>query len=355
MANPQCEDGFTRLANELLEAALRVMSGDELRVWLAVVRRTYGFGRKCAPVRRRELAQMCGISERQVARAVAALVARRMLCREPATGRRGQVLGPQKDYDQWITGKALKGDTDVLPMAGNDDPKFSLVLATGDTAVTLAANAGDTAVTLAGMREDTNVTPMTALGDSGVIPATTHPLEKKKKRKKVPSPEALKISQAYHERMRMLHPTLTRSLDKETDIEGALALEDLVRIDGHDWELIKQVLRWALSDEFWSRNLRSLASVRKRGPSGLPKFENCLSQMDEVLVRTRGQRSQWPTTISRDVPVEDLARRSNCLGWDVQGSAGPTGVAGQDDDVVRDGGAVQTPSACVAVPVARGH
>ncbi|WP_084288457.1 replication protein [Desulfovermiculus halophilus] len=47
MASPQCENGYTRLANELLEALARTrLAGQEYQAVLAIVRKTYGFGKK---------------------------------------------------------------------------------------------------------------------------------------------------------------------------------------------------------------------------------------------------------------------------------------------------------------------
>lgn len=47
MANPQIENGYTRIANELLEALLLAnLSKRQLLVALAVIRQTYGFNRK---------------------------------------------------------------------------------------------------------------------------------------------------------------------------------------------------------------------------------------------------------------------------------------------------------------------
>lgn len=48
MARPQLENGYTRIANELIEKALlRVnVSGVQFRMMLLVIRLTYGFNRK---------------------------------------------------------------------------------------------------------------------------------------------------------------------------------------------------------------------------------------------------------------------------------------------------------------------
>ena len=47
MASPQIEDGYTKIANELLEAISKVnLSSYEFRVIMAIIRKTYGFNKK---------------------------------------------------------------------------------------------------------------------------------------------------------------------------------------------------------------------------------------------------------------------------------------------------------------------
>ena len=49
MANPQLENGYTRIANEILEAMAKVkLSPTQYRVLFVVWRYTYGFSRKSA-------------------------------------------------------------------------------------------------------------------------------------------------------------------------------------------------------------------------------------------------------------------------------------------------------------------
>ena len=47
MASPQCENGYTRLANELLEALARIrIPGEARQIFDTILRKTYGFGKK---------------------------------------------------------------------------------------------------------------------------------------------------------------------------------------------------------------------------------------------------------------------------------------------------------------------
>lgn len=100
MASPQCEHGFTRIANELLDAALELLPSEEFHVWAALVRLTYGYGRTSTDVGTEALARMCGMPERTLRRVRAALVARGALYIQ-RQGPRAATITMEKNYDAW--------------------------------------------------------------------------------------------------------------------------------------------------------------------------------------------------------------------------------------------------------------
>ena len=56
MANPQLENGFTRIANEILEALSKAeLSGSEFRLAIAILRFTYGMQKKSAEIKTKTL------------------------------------------------------------------------------------------------------------------------------------------------------------------------------------------------------------------------------------------------------------------------------------------------------------
>lgn len=105
MASPQTENGYTRVANELLEAIMRApLTAREFRVILAVARETFGWARKAASMRTSRVATLTGMQPTKVARAIRALKARNVL----ANGTDG--LGLQKDYAAWRLAAGSKSD-----------------------------------------------------------------------------------------------------------------------------------------------------------------------------------------------------------------------------------------------------
>jgi phage replication O-like protein O len=125
MASPQVENGYTRIANELLEALVQIyISGNECRIYLAIIRRTYGHAKCQAAVSITLLMRDTGIDRKGVIRALSVLEARNMI----HIDRSGyiNVIGPQKDYEQWKTG----GVDATTPTGGVDATKTSGVSAT---------------------------------------------------------------------------------------------------------------------------------------------------------------------------------------------------------------------------------
>ena len=105
MSRPQLEDGYVRIANELLEAIIRApLSKRELMIVLAVVRKTYGYGKKTDDISLSQLAQMTGVDRSNVSRAINDLAAAGVLSKRQ--GRYGQVLGLDKNYQKWAVAKS---------------------------------------------------------------------------------------------------------------------------------------------------------------------------------------------------------------------------------------------------------
>lgn len=111
--SPALEDGFTQIANELLEVMCR--AGFSARQWavvMAVVRKTYGYGKKADDISLGQIADMTGIAKPNVSRAVTELVAAKVLLRSAGTF--GYRLGVNKRYRQWALEKASSGVADSI-------------------------------------------------------------------------------------------------------------------------------------------------------------------------------------------------------------------------------------------------
>jgi len=113
---PQLENGYLRIANELYEAILQhPFSKRELKIVLAVIRKTYGFGKKKDDISLSQIAEMTGLNAAHISRSINDLCLKGVLLKEQ--GRHAQSLEIIKNYRKWkvllkqqrVTKTATKG------------------------------------------------------------------------------------------------------------------------------------------------------------------------------------------------------------------------------------------------------
>lgn len=106
MASPQKENGYTPIANELLEAIVRCdLSTRDMRIVLVILRRTYGFQKKVDGISHEQIAEATGYSRRSVIYAVQDLEAKHMISvkrRSEGGAKLPSLIGINKDYEQWV-------------------------------------------------------------------------------------------------------------------------------------------------------------------------------------------------------------------------------------------------------------
>ncbi|MGP2900529.1 replication protein [Serratia ureilytica] len=106
------DDGYTRIANELLEA---VMSADltarQLKVALAIIRKTYGFGKKVDRITNTQIASMTGIHHTHVCTAKNEMIAMNIIITS------GFQIGINKVVSDWKL--SISQDSKTLAKSAN--------------------------------------------------------------------------------------------------------------------------------------------------------------------------------------------------------------------------------------------
>jgi len=98
MANPQLEDGYTKVANEILGALVRInLSPYESRVLWFIIRQTYGWKKKADLISLSQIVQGTGIAKGNASRSLKYLILRQIVIRLD-----NKQLGFNKDYDSWL-------------------------------------------------------------------------------------------------------------------------------------------------------------------------------------------------------------------------------------------------------------
>jgi phage replication O-like protein O len=102
MANPQTNNGYTRIANEILEHISKTdLNGTQLRIVLVIWRYTYGFSRKGHELSLAFLSEALDTRKSHVDKELTALIDRKIVSVVGIGSRRGRVLSFNKNYEEW--------------------------------------------------------------------------------------------------------------------------------------------------------------------------------------------------------------------------------------------------------------
>jgi len=111
--SPQLEDGYIRIANELYDAILRhPFSKRELLVVLAVIRKTYGYGKKSDDMTMTQIAGATDLKLPHVSKTVRELGEKSVLLIR--SGHYGKVLAISKHYRKWKKTLSAKKVTETV-------------------------------------------------------------------------------------------------------------------------------------------------------------------------------------------------------------------------------------------------
>lgn len=97
MSSPQLENGYTRIANEILDHLVCYpFSGRELQIILFVIRKTYGYNKKTDWISLTQFENATGTERSFLCRLLKKLVARKTLVKEK------NCYGLNKNWQEWV-------------------------------------------------------------------------------------------------------------------------------------------------------------------------------------------------------------------------------------------------------------
>jgi len=137
VAEPQLENGHTRIANEILEQLMRMhLSPNQWQVLLCIFRKTYGFHKKVDYIANIQIIKATGLGKEVVSRALKALSDMNLIERQ------GKHIGFQKDWEKWQ--RLAEQSSNVSSIANKEHGKVSNIvnqkLAISSTEVSSTAN-----------------------------------------------------------------------------------------------------------------------------------------------------------------------------------------------------------------------
>ena len=240
MANPQYENGYTRIANELLEALARThLCDQESRILFAVIRKTYGWGKTWDRLSYTQITEMTGISNPHVHHTIKRLLKRKIIERKNLGGYRGYLMKMNKNYEQW---EGLQDSSlNRLQL-----PKQATVAQTG----------------------------------TKQLPKQATTKERKKEKAKAFSVDIEKLSTFFRKNMKVKI--------KAYNEQGWLdEIDKMHRIDKRPYNEIQSLFEFIFSDPFWSNQPIGPISLRKKDRDGIMRFDKILAQMNRGLPKKR--------------------------------------------------------------------
>lgn len=113
MADVQLENGYVKLANELLDAFLRLrLTSYQTSIFFSIVRKTYGFNKREDQISLSQFEELTGIARRNVYRTVQELQSMNLITIRKESHMR-VFYGVQKDHDKWLT--VVKPENSLKP------------------------------------------------------------------------------------------------------------------------------------------------------------------------------------------------------------------------------------------------
>ena len=121
MANPQLEDGYTKIANELFDALIiKRMPGEQRQVFDFILRKTYGESKKKENITLSQFVEATGIKKQNVLRTLKTLKNRHIISVIKTDYGDTTSYGINKDYTRW---KALSKLITVIKTDNKPLPK----------------------------------------------------------------------------------------------------------------------------------------------------------------------------------------------------------------------------------------
>ena len=117
MANPQKEDGHTRIANEIFDQFCTItLSSREWNILFFVIRKTWGWNKKFDDISLSQFRKGCHMNQSQVCKVLKHLVSRKILLKEEF----GYCFN--KNYEQWVVSPETPPVSPVSSITGDNLP-----------------------------------------------------------------------------------------------------------------------------------------------------------------------------------------------------------------------------------------
>lgn len=248
--SPQLKNGYTQIANEIIEALARLnISSYERRIIDIIIRKTWGFVDNSGNhkiwdrIAYSQFSNYTGISKQNVHRAIKKLIDKTVIERKPLSKRGDYEYRLLKDYEKWIGLSSIQTTKDKHIVIHTDYKEYSI--------------------------QTTKLSSIQTTTKERKKPIKK-PSNRKKDSRLEYSAEAERLANLF---LKKSGVTLKDHKEEHTLEIWIDSIVKLHRIDKEEYSGIEEVIRWVTDDKFWRANCLSPAKFRRVDKDGTRYFD----------------------------------------------------------------------------------
>ena len=238
MANPQKEDGFVAIANELAEAFARIrISGEEWQCLWVILRKTYGWHKKQDSIPFSQFIEATGIIKQHINRAIRKLESKKVIIVTNIGYEKAKGYGLNKNYEEWAAlPKKVTSPIMVTGVTNNGYERNQKRL----QQVPIMVTSKDTT------KEKKDIYKRNVVNDESIRLAE------------------LLFSEIIKENSKSRLANQNTAAKEKTITGWALDIEKLIGIDKQEPSTVEEVIFFATHDDFWGANILSGRKLREK-------------------------------------------------------------------------------------------
>lgn len=236
MAKPQLEDGYIKIANEIMEALIKQnLSGQELRLTLFVIRKTYGFNKKEDYISLSQMSKILGLSIVRASQVINRLQQMKIVTLKENLKGKTKKYSFNKDFERWDTLK------ENLKLKEKRSQHLRKNVSTKDT-----------------ITKDNNLVEDSKEESRPVVSTKIKTEEEKQK------PIDVALAKLLGELIKQRQPENKDVLrqEKKKYIPWAKEIRLMREQDSRDPEIIEIIITLCQKDPFWKTNIKSTGKLR---------------------------------------------------------------------------------------------
>ena len=238
MANPQKEDGFVAIANELAEAFAKIrISGEEWQCLWVILRKTYGWQKKQDSIPFSQFIEATGIIKQHINRAIRKLESKKVIIVTNIGYEKAKGYGLNKNYEEWAAlPKKVTSPIMVTGVTNNGYERNQKRL----QQVPIMVTSKDTT------KEKKDIYKRNVVSDESTRLAE------------------LLFSEIIKENQKSRLANQNTAAKEKTITGWALDIEKLIGIDKQEPSTVEEVIFFATHDDFWGANILSGKKLREK-------------------------------------------------------------------------------------------